>query len=108
MTTRPVTAATPAPRTQPLGFDPLDALDTLLADVGLSGGQRRGTGHLCRTGSILPAAHRLRRIIGIPLMASAIAAVGLHRHRSGPRRICILTFAKRSTPSTRAPSGARR
>ena len=33
---------------------------------------------------ILPAAHRLGACIGVPLMASAVAAVGLHRHRGGP------------------------
>ena len=43
MTTRPVTAASPPPRTQSHEFDPLDALDTLLADVGLSA-RRQGDG----------------------------------------------------------------
>jgi crotonobetainyl-CoA:carnitine CoA-transferase CaiB-like acyl-CoA transferase len=35
---------------------------------------------------ILPAAHRLGACIGVPMMAAAVAAVALHRHRGGPRQ----------------------
>ncbi len=83
MTTRPVTAATPTPRTQPHEFDPLDALDALLADIGLSRAQAGGQVTFAGRDPILPAVHRLGACIGVPLMASAVAAVALHRHRGG-------------------------
>jgi crotonobetainyl-CoA:carnitine CoA-transferase CaiB-like acyl-CoA transferase len=65
-------------------FDPLVALDDLLAEVGLS---REGTGSsisFAGEDPILPAAHRLGACIGVPLMANAAAAVAFHRHRGGP------------------------
>ena len=77
-----IPASIPAPRYGE--FDPLAALDDLLTDAGLS---RAGAGAaISFTGQdpILPAAHRLGACIGIPIMASAVAAVAFHRLRRGP------------------------
>jgi crotonobetainyl-CoA:carnitine CoA-transferase CaiB-like acyl-CoA transferase len=74
-------ASAPTPRDE---FDPLDALDELLSDVGLS---RAGAGAgVSFTGRdpIVPAAHRLGACIAVPVMAGAVAAVALHRQRGGP------------------------
>src|SRR6202050_3835958 len=65
-------------------FDPLESLDQLLSDVGLSRAQTGGTVSFSGQDPIVPAAHRLGACIGIPLMAGAVAAVALHRHRGGP------------------------
>jgi crotonobetainyl-CoA:carnitine CoA-transferase CaiB-like acyl-CoA transferase len=65
-------------------FDPLAALDDLLSDVGLSTAETGGTVSFAGQDPILPAAHRLGACIGIPIMASAVAAVALHRRRGGP------------------------
>jgi len=65
-------------------FDPLAGLDDLLLDVGLSGAQTEGSVTFTGQDPILPAAHRLGACIGIPMMAAAVAAVALHRHRRGP------------------------
>ena len=56
-------------------FDPLAALDDLLADVGLSTAGTGGTVSFSGQDPILPAAHRLGTCIGIPIMANAVAAV---------------------------------
>jgi crotonobetainyl-CoA:carnitine CoA-transferase CaiB-like acyl-CoA transferase len=66
------------------GFDPLAALDDLLSGVGLSTGETGGTVSFAGQDPILPAAHRLGACIGIPITASAVAAVAFHRHRGGP------------------------
>ena len=68
------------------GFDPLQALDALLADVGLSRSGIGGSVSFAGEDPILPARHRLGACIGVPLMACALAAVALHGHRGGPRQ----------------------
>ena len=65
-------------------FDPVDALDDLLADVSLSGAEAGGSVSFAGEDPVLPAAHRLGACIGVPLMAGAIAAVAFHRKRGGP------------------------
>jgi crotonobetainyl-CoA:carnitine CoA-transferase CaiB-like acyl-CoA transferase len=65
-------------------FDPAIALDELLTDVGLSRPGVGGSVTFAGQDPILPAAHRLGACIGVPLMASALAAVTFHRHRGGP------------------------
>lgn len=65
-------------------FDPLLALDTLLADVGLSRAVAGGSVSFTGQDPIVPAAHRLGACIGIPIMANAVAAVAFHRQRGGP------------------------
>jgi crotonobetainyl-CoA:carnitine CoA-transferase CaiB-like acyl-CoA transferase len=66
------------------GFDPLAALDDLLSDVGLCAAETGATVSFAGQDPILPATHRLGACIGIPIMASAVAAVAFHRHRGGP------------------------
>jgi crotonobetainyl-CoA:carnitine CoA-transferase CaiB-like acyl-CoA transferase len=65
-------------------FDPLAALDDLLASVGLNRAAAGGTVSLAGQDPIVPAAHRLGACIGIPIMANAVAAAALHRRRGGP------------------------
>jgi crotonobetainyl-CoA:carnitine CoA-transferase CaiB-like acyl-CoA transferase len=65
-------------------FHPLAALDELLSAVGLSRAQTEGSVSFAGEDPILPAAHRLGACIGIPIMANAVAALALHRHRDGP------------------------
>jgi crotonobetainyl-CoA:carnitine CoA-transferase CaiB-like acyl-CoA transferase len=65
-------------------FDPLAALDALLFDVGLSSTAAGGTITVAGEDPIVPARHRLGACIGIPVMASAVAAVAFHRQRGGP------------------------
>jgi crotonobetainyl-CoA:carnitine CoA-transferase CaiB-like acyl-CoA transferase len=67
-----------------VGFDPLAALDGVLSAVGLSTAETGGTVSFAGQDPIVPAAHRLGACIGIPIMASAVAAVALHRRRGGP------------------------
>ena len=69
---------------QPAGFDPLDPLDDLLSAVGLSRTDAGASVTFAGQDPIVPAAHRLGACIGVPLMAGAVAAVALHRHRGGP------------------------
>ena len=69
---------------QPAGFDPVASLDDLLSGVGLSRTEAGAAVSFAGQDPILPAAHRLGACIGIPLMAGAVAAVALHRHRGGP------------------------
>jgi crotonobetainyl-CoA:carnitine CoA-transferase CaiB-like acyl-CoA transferase len=71
-------------RTDAAAFDPLAALDDLLAEVGLSAAETGGTVSFAGEDPIVPAAHRLGACIGIPIMAGAVAAVAFHRHRGGP------------------------
>jgi len=80
----PDAAATAPARPDGADFDPLTALDDLLAGVGLSNAAAGGRVSFAGQDPILPAAHRLGACIGIPLMANAVAAVALHRHRGGP------------------------
>ncbi len=67
-----------------LAFDPLAALDDLLAGVGLSTTTAAATVAFAGQDPILPAVLRLGASIGIPIMAAAVGAVALHRHRGGP------------------------
>jgi crotonobetainyl-CoA:carnitine CoA-transferase CaiB-like acyl-CoA transferase len=76
-------AAHIAPRTSP-DFDPLTALDALLAGVGLSSAAAGGSISFAGEDPIVPATHRLGAGIGIPVMANAVAAVAFHRQRGGP------------------------
>ncbi len=73
----------PAPAAAP-AFDPLAALDDLLADVGLSGADAGGRVSIAGRDPILPAVHRLGACIGIPIVAGAVAAVAFHRGCGGP------------------------
>ena len=75
--------STPAARNV-TAFDPLTVLDDLLSDVGLSRAETGGRVSFAGQDPILPAAHRLGACIGIPIMAAAVAAVAIHRHRGGP------------------------
>ena len=75
-------ASTPEPRHSE--FEPLAALDDLLSEVELSRGEAGATVSFTGQDPILPAAHRLGACIGIPIMASAVAALAFHRQRRGP------------------------
>ncbi len=72
------------PRDAVTGFDALGALDDLLHDVSLSSADTGGRVSFAGQDPILPAAHQLGACIGLPIMAAAVAAVALHRHRGGP------------------------
>jgi len=78
------TGIPPRARHTVTAFDPLAALDALLSDVGLSSAAAGGSISFAGQDPIVPAAHRLGACIGVPLMANAVAAVALHRHRGGP------------------------
>jgi len=65
-------------------FDPLRALDALLAEAGLSRAGAGASVTFAGEDPILPAVHRLGACIGVPLMAAAVATAGLHRLRGGP------------------------
>jgi crotonobetainyl-CoA:carnitine CoA-transferase CaiB-like acyl-CoA transferase len=65
-------------------FDPVTALDNLLTDVGVIRAEAVGSVSFAGQDPIVSAAHRLGACIGVPLMAGAVAAVALHRHRGGP------------------------
>ena len=80
----PDTPVTAPARAGSAGFDPVIALDGLLAAIGLSTAATGGRVSFAGQDPILPARHRLGACIGIPLMANAVAAVALHRHRGGP------------------------
>jgi hypothetical protein len=67
-------------------FDPLTALDDLLSTVSLTRAATGGAVSIAGQDPILPSAHRLGACIGIPIMASAIAAVAFHRRRGGPKQ----------------------
>jgi crotonobetainyl-CoA:carnitine CoA-transferase CaiB-like acyl-CoA transferase len=69
---------------EPARFDPLEPLDDLLSDVGLSRSAAGASVSFAGEDPIVPAAHRLGACIGVPLMAGAVAAVALHRQRGGP------------------------
>ena len=81
---RVASVSSPRPTSQSTGFDPVDALDDLLSDVGLSRTESGGSVAFAGEDPILPAAHRLGACIGVPLMAGAVAAVAFHRNRGGP------------------------
>ena len=68
----------------PADFDPLDPLDDLLSDIGLSRAEAGASVSFAGQDPIIPARHRLGTCIGVPLMAGAVAAVAFHRHRGGP------------------------
>ena len=81
---RVASVSSPRSTSQSTGFDPVDALDDLLSDVGLSRTESGGSVAFAGEDPILPAAHRLGACIGVPLMAGAVAAVAFHRNRGGP------------------------
>lgn len=66
------------------GFDPLDALDQLLDEVGLSRHEAGATVSFVGRDPIVASRLRLGACIGVPLMAGAVAAVAVHRQRGGP------------------------
>jgi crotonobetainyl-CoA:carnitine CoA-transferase CaiB-like acyl-CoA transferase len=65
-------------------FDATEALDDLLADVGLSVADAGGRVTFAGQDPIIPARHRLAAAIGIPMMGNAVAAAAMHRRRGGP------------------------
>jgi crotonobetainyl-CoA:carnitine CoA-transferase CaiB-like acyl-CoA transferase len=71
-------------RTGPGRLDPLVDLDALLHEVGLSRAEAGASVTFAGEDPILPSVHRLGACIGVPLMAAAVATVGLHRLRGGP------------------------
>lgn len=79
-----ISASIPGPRHGE--FDPLDGLDDLLSDVGLSRTEAGAVVSFTGQDPILPAAYRLGACIAIPIMAGAVAAVAFHRHRGGPEQ----------------------
>jgi crotonobetainyl-CoA:carnitine CoA-transferase CaiB-like acyl-CoA transferase len=76
------------PAAQPTDFNPFNALDDLLSSVGLSRSASGTDVSFSGEDPILPSPHRLGACVGIPLMASAVAAVAFHRERRGrPQRL---------------------
>jgi crotonobetainyl-CoA:carnitine CoA-transferase CaiB-like acyl-CoA transferase len=71
-------------RTESGGLDPVEDLDALLREVGLSRAEAGASVSFAGEDPILPSVHRLGACIGVPLMAAAVATVGLHRLRGGP------------------------
>jgi crotonobetainyl-CoA:carnitine CoA-transferase CaiB-like acyl-CoA transferase len=69
---------------QPTGLDPLESVDDLLSDVGLSRAEAGASVSFAGQDPIVPSVHRLGACIGIPLMAGAVSAVAFHRRRGGP------------------------
>jgi crotonobetainyl-CoA:carnitine CoA-transferase CaiB-like acyl-CoA transferase len=65
-------------------FDPIAALNGLLADVDLSTADAGGTVSFAGQDPIIAARHRMGACVGIPIMGSAVAAAALLRHRGGP------------------------
>jgi crotonobetainyl-CoA:carnitine CoA-transferase CaiB-like acyl-CoA transferase len=65
-------------------FDPTDALDDLLAEVGLSVADAGGRVTFAGQDPLIAARHRLGAAIGIPMMGNAVAAAAMHRLRGGP------------------------
>jgi crotonobetainyl-CoA:carnitine CoA-transferase CaiB-like acyl-CoA transferase len=76
-------SATPAQQ-KAATFDPLAALDAVLSPVGLSRAATGGIVSFAGQDPILPSRHRLGAVIGIPVMAGAVATVAFHRLRDGP------------------------
>ncbi len=67
-------------------FDPRHALDDLLSVVDLSTSVAGASVFFAGQDPIVPAVHRLGACIGVPLMASAVGAVAVHRLRGGPEQ----------------------
>jgi crotonobetainyl-CoA:carnitine CoA-transferase CaiB-like acyl-CoA transferase len=65
-------------------LDPTEALDLLLAEVGLSSADAGRTVTFEGQDPIVAARHRLGACIGIPMMGNAVAAAAMLRHRGGP------------------------
>jgi len=74
---------THAPSTQAT-LDPNEALNDLLAEIGLSTADAGGTVTFEGQDPIVAARHRLGACIGIPMMGNAVAAAAMLRHRGGP------------------------
>ena len=64
-------------------FDPLAALDALLADVGLSSADAGGQVTFAGQDPIVPARHRLGAAIGLPIMGCAVGIAALWRQATG-------------------------
>jgi crotonobetainyl-CoA:carnitine CoA-transferase CaiB-like acyl-CoA transferase len=79
-----MTETAEATSTTDTAFDPIDALDDLLADVGLSVADAGGRVTFAGRDPIIAARHRLGAAIGIPMMGNAVAVAAMHRHRGGP------------------------
>jgi crotonobetainyl-CoA:carnitine CoA-transferase CaiB-like acyl-CoA transferase len=82
--TRDAALSSAMDESQPTDFDPLESLDNLLTDVGLSRVAAGGSVSFAGQDPIVPSRHRLGACIGVPLMAGAVAAVAFHRQRGGP------------------------
>jgi crotonobetainyl-CoA:carnitine CoA-transferase CaiB-like acyl-CoA transferase len=65
-------------------LDPVAALDGLLAEVGLSHRDAGGAVSFAGADPIIAARHRQGASIAIPIMANAVAAAAMLRHRGGP------------------------
>jgi crotonobetainyl-CoA:carnitine CoA-transferase CaiB-like acyl-CoA transferase len=65
-------------------FDPVEALNAMLGEVGLTTAAAGGRVGFAGADPIVAARHRVGAAIGIPIMANAVAAVALHRRRGGP------------------------
>ena len=65
------------------GFDPLVALEELLAPAGLSIADTGGRVSFAGEDPIVPDRIRLGAAVGIPMMAGAVGAAALHRIRTG-------------------------
>lgn len=64
-------------------FDPVEHLDRLLADVGLSSSAAGGRVRFAGGDPIVPSRLRLGACIGLPVMGAAVAAAALWRQRTG-------------------------
>ena len=65
-------------------FDATDALERLLADIGLSVADAGGRVAFAGQDPMVAARHRLGAAVGIPMMGNAVAAAAMHRLRGGP------------------------
>ena len=65
-------------------FDATDALERLLADIGLSVADAGGRVAFAGQDPMVAARHRLGAAVGIPMMGNAVAAAAMHRPRGGP------------------------
>ncbi len=64
-------------------FDPGTHLEALLGEVGLTSADAGGAVTFSGRDPILPSPHRLGAAFGIPVMAAAVGAAAVGRHRTG-------------------------
>ena len=77
-------ATTPAsPQAATDGFDPLEALEGLLAPTGLSAADAGGEVEICGQDPILESRLRLGAGIGVPIMAAAVGTAAIWKLRGG-------------------------